>query len=80
MAMGAFPYMDICCDINCFDRGIYRLYNVVKQMISQILIIFLMLDAAWVAYGLARKRNMWHWIVAYWIILTLKNLADYFKR
>lgn len=48
-------------------------------MISQILIIFLMLDAAQVAYGLARKRNMWHWIVTYWIILTLKNLADYFK-
>ena len=45
-------------------------------MISQILIILLMLDAAWVAYGLARKKNMWKFIVLYWVILTLKNLAD----
>ena len=48
-------------------------------MIAQLLIFLLMADAAFVAYGLIRKRNMWHWIVAYWIILTLKNLADYFK-
>ena len=48
-------------------------------MIAQILILLLMADAAWVAYGLARKRNMWRWIVTYWVILTLKNLADYIK-
>lgn len=45
-------------------------------MISQLLIILLMADAAWVAYGLLRKRNMWKFICGYWIILTLKNLAD----
>ena len=45
-------------------------------MISQLLIILLMLDAAWVAYGLIRKRNMWRWICLYWLILTVKNLAD----
>ena len=28
-------------------------------MIAQILIFLLMADAAWVAYGLLRKRNMW---------------------
>jgi hypothetical protein len=48
-----------------------------EKMISQLLIILLMADAAWVAYGLLRKRNMWKWIVLYWIILTLKNLADF---
>lgn len=45
-------------------------------MISQTLIFLLMADAAWIAYGLYRKRNMWAWIVAYWVILTVKNLAD----
>ena len=28
-------------------------------MISRFLIILLMADAAWVAYGILRKRNMW---------------------
>ena len=45
-------------------------------MIAQLLIILLMADAAWVAYGLARKKNMWKFIVLYWVILTAKNLAD----
>ena len=45
-------------------------------MITQILIILLFLDAAWVAFGLLRKRVMWPWICCYWVILTLKNLAD----
>lgn len=45
-------------------------------MISQLLIILLMADAAWVAYGLIRKKNRWAWVCLYWIILTLKNLTD----
>ena len=45
-------------------------------MIAQILIFLLMVDAAWVAYGLARKRNMWRWIVAYWVVLTIKNVIE----
>lgn len=45
-------------------------------MIAQILIFCLMADAAWVAYGLMRKRNMWRWIVLYWLILTAKNMVD----
>lgn len=45
-------------------------------MISQALIILLMLDAAWVAYGLMRKQNRWWYICLYWVILTAKNLAD----
>lgn len=48
-------------------------------MISQILIILLALDAAWVACGLARRKNRWKWIFAYWVILTAKNLADLMK-
>lgn len=45
-------------------------------MISQILIFLLMADAAFVAYGLIRKRNMWKFICLYWILLTLKNFVD----
>ncbi len=45
-------------------------------MVSQILIILLMADAAWVAWGLIRQRVMWRWICLYWVILTLKNLSD----
>ncbi|MBR4442537.1 MAG: hypothetical protein IKS52_04625 [Clostridia bacterium] len=45
-------------------------------MISQTLVFLLMLDAAWVAIGLARKKNMWKWIVLYWLILTVKNAVD----
>ena len=37
----------------------------------------LMADAAWVAYGLLRKKNMWKWIFVYWILLTAKNLFDW---
>lgn len=45
-------------------------------MISQILVFLLMADAAYVAYGLSRKMNMWRCIVLYWVILTIKNLVD----
>lgn len=45
-------------------------------MIDQILILLLMLDAAWVAYGLYKKKVMWRWIVLYWVILTTKNLVN----
>ncbi len=48
-------------------------------MVSQIMIILLMADAAWVAIGLIRKRIMWKWICLYWIILTAKNLCDLMK-
>lgn len=44
--------------------------------VSQIFVFALFLDAAWVAYGLIKKRNMWKWICLYWVLLTLKNLVD----
>lgn len=44
--------------------------------ISQVFIFLLMADAALVAYGLDRKKNMWRWICIYWVILTIKNLVD----
>ena len=45
-------------------------------MISQFFIFLLMIDAAWVAYGLIRQKVMWRWVCLYWVILTLKNLWD----
>ena len=47
------------------------------KKLSHILVMLLMLDAAWVARGLYLERNMWRWIVVYWLILTLKNLCDW---
>lgn len=47
-------------------------------MISQFLVLLLMLDAAWVAYGLLKNQNRWKWICLYWILLTMKNAADFF--
>ena len=35
-----------------------------------------LIDAAIVAAGLLRKKNMWQWICAYWVILTLKNFVE----
>ena len=43
---------------------------------SQFLVFLLMIDAAWVAYGLYMQRVMWKWIVLYWVILTAKNAVD----
>lgn len=45
--------------------------------VSQILVLALMADAAWVFAGLARKKNRWLWICLYWAILTVKNLIDF---
>ena len=47
--------------------------------VSQGLIFLLIAIAATVAVGLMKKKNMWKWIIAYWVALTLKNLADFMK-
>lgn len=44
---------------------------------SQALVCLLMIDAAWVAFGLSQHWDMWPWIVGYWVILTVKNLVDW---
>lgn len=43
---------------------------------TQLLILLLMLDAAWVAFLLANRRDAWAWIVVYWVTLTVKNIID----
>lgn len=44
---------------------------------SQALVLLLMIDAAWVAWGLCHHWDMWVWIVLYWLILTAKNAVDW---
>lgn len=48
-----------------------------KDIILSCLVIILAAIAGIVLYGLAKKRNMWVWIIAYWAVLTLKNIADF---
>jgi hypothetical protein len=50
------------------------------EEIIQLLIIVLMFDAAIVAVGLLRKKNMWHFICAYWVILTIKNTLEAIEK
>ena len=47
------------------------------KKLSQLLVLLLMLDAAWVLIGLIRQENRWAWICAYWAILTAKNAVDW---
>lgn len=44
---------------------------------DQLLILLLALDAMIVAAGLSKKKNMWQFIVAYWIILFVKNATNF---
>ena len=48
-----------------------------KDIILSCLVIVLAAIAGIVLYGLAKKRNMWAWIIVYWAVLTLKNIADF---
>lgn len=46
------------------------------QILDAALVLALMLIAAVVLVGLVRRRNMWGWIVAYWAILTIRNMVS----
>ena len=46
-------------------------------MMTQFFIFCLMACAAWVCVCQAKKINPWPWIVAYWAILTVKNMVDF---
>ncbi len=44
---------------------------------SQVFVFLLMLIAGRVAVGLMERKNMWRWIIAYWVALTVKNMIDF---
>lgn len=50
------------------------------DIVSQIMVFLLCADAAYVSVGLLKKRNMWKWIILYWILLTCKNLVDFISN
>ena len=41
------------------------------------LVLALAVIAAVVFVGQVRKKNMWLWICAYWLVLTVKNLWEW---
>lgn len=44
--------------------------------VTGIFIIILAVISFIVMAGIAEKRNMWGWILAYWCVLYLKNYVD----
>ena len=46
------------------------------QILDAALVLALMVIAAIVLVGLYRRRNMWKWIVAYWAVLTIRNMVS----
>ena len=46
------------------------------QILDTVLVLALMLIAAVVLVGLVRRRNMWGWIIAYWAVLTIRNMVS----
>lgn len=47
------------------------------KRLSALLVLALAAIALTVCAGLAAGRNMWPWIVAYWAVLTGKNIVDW---
>ena len=47
------------------------------KSVQKMLILTLAIIAAAVATGMIMGFSMWAWIVAYWIVLTGKNLVDW---
>lgn len=44
--------------------------------VTGVFIIILAVISFIVMVGIAEKRNMWGWILAYWCVLYLKNYVD----
>ena len=48
-----------------------------SDIISSCLVIILAAIVGIEFYGLIKKRNIRGWIIAYWAVLALKNIADF---
>lgn len=44
--------------------------------LSALFALLLFAISACVAAGISEKQNMWKWICAYWVALTVKNAID----
>lgn len=47
------------------------------KRLSALLVLALAAIALTVCAGLAAGVSMWPWVVAYWAVLTAKNIVDY---
>ena len=47
-----------------------------KKLISQVMILWLVALSAGVFVGQLRHDNVWPFICAYWLMVTLKNFVD----
>lgn len=52
----------------------YLLRSAIRWLVAALAVI-----AAIVLAGLLQQKNMWGWIIAYWSVLTVKNVLDLFK-
>lgn len=50
------------------------------KRLSALLVLALAAIALTVCAGLAAGVSMWPWIVAYWAVLTIKNIVDWIGR
>lgn len=54
-----------------------------QRILRRVLILFnviLALLAGLIAIGLWLEDFMWPWIVSYWMVLTVKNILEIYKR
>lgn len=56
---------------------ITRIEVLMSDIISSCLVIILAAIVGIEFYGLIKKRNIRGWIIAYWAVLALKNIADF---
>lgn len=50
------------------------------RCVTACLVILLAVIAAVVLAGLIAGRNMWGYIIAYWAVLTVKNIIDAIRK
>ena len=50
------------------------------KRLSALLVLALAAIALTVCAGLSAGVSMWPWIVAYWAVLTVKNIVDWIGR
>lgn len=61
------------------QAGITAGHERIKKM-KKLYVYILWIISSIVAVGLSRHADMWKWIVAYWIVLSFKNLRDFWSE
>ena len=48
--------------------------------ISQVMLLLLILLGGYIAYGYYRGLPVWEYAVGYWMIMTIRNVAEFMAR